>query len=512
MSSSEGRLAPPIRETIPTGKSVVRVSKAALHLVLLSAFVIPVSCVQASRALEGTKPIRLHPDNPHYFEWRGKPTILITSGEHYGAVLNRDFDYRKYLRTLQSHRLNLTRIFTGAYCEPAEAFNIKDNTLAPAKGQFICPWARSKTPGYADGGNKFNLRGWDTAYFKRLRNFAAEAGKSGVVVEVVMFCPFYNDAMWDLSPLNASNNINGVGKVARKDVFTLKDKRLTAVQDAMVRKIVEELNSFDDVYFEICNEPYERGGQTKAWQDHVAQVIVDVERRLPCKHLIAQNLPWRASNLPKQFTGRMVPNRHVSVLNFHGASPPKVVQLYYDLNKVIAYDETGRGSNEKHRIEGWDFIIAGGAVYDNLDLSFAVGHEDGTSKRNASAGGGPVLLRQLSILMDFINRFDFVKMKPDDSIVQVGTDKRISARALVEEGRAYAIYVNGGNQIDLTIKLPHGAYLAQWVDTKTGNVNGEVTFEHSGGNRMLRSPGYVRDIALRIVKSQLDKQRPIGVH
>ena len=33
-------------------------------------------------------PIRLHPDNPHYFLWRGKPTVLITSGEHYGAVMN----------------------------------------------------------------------------------------------------------------------------------------------------------------------------------------------------------------------------------------------------------------------------------------------------------------------------------------------------------------------------------------------------------------------------------------
>ena len=34
------------------------------------------------------KPIALHPTNPHYFIWRGEPTILITSGEHYGALLN----------------------------------------------------------------------------------------------------------------------------------------------------------------------------------------------------------------------------------------------------------------------------------------------------------------------------------------------------------------------------------------------------------------------------------------
>ncbi|HLB73424.1 MAG TPA: hypothetical protein VJJ98_05360, partial [Sedimentisphaerales bacterium] len=43
------------------------------------------------------EPIKLHRDNPHYLLWRDKATILITSGEHYGAVLNGAFDYKKYL-------------------------------------------------------------------------------------------------------------------------------------------------------------------------------------------------------------------------------------------------------------------------------------------------------------------------------------------------------------------------------------------------------------------------------
>ncbi len=33
------------------------------------------------------KPINLHPANHRYYEFRGKPTVLITSAEHYGAVL-----------------------------------------------------------------------------------------------------------------------------------------------------------------------------------------------------------------------------------------------------------------------------------------------------------------------------------------------------------------------------------------------------------------------------------------
>ena len=110
-------------------------------------------------------PLALHPDNPHYFLYRGRPTVLVSSAEHYGAVLNRDFDFHKYLAELEAHGLNQTRTFAGAYCESPGSFNIARNTLAPAEGKFLCPWARSDTPGYPNGGNKFDLSRFDGAYF-----------------------------------------------------------------------------------------------------------------------------------------------------------------------------------------------------------------------------------------------------------------------------------------------------------------------------------------------------------
>jgi hypothetical protein len=51
---------------------------------------------------ERAEPIRAHPDNPHYYLFRGQPTVLITSAEHYGAVINRAFDYNIYLDALKS--------------------------------------------------------------------------------------------------------------------------------------------------------------------------------------------------------------------------------------------------------------------------------------------------------------------------------------------------------------------------------------------------------------------------
>src|SRR3954451_908863 len=89
----------------------------------------PVLALAALLATE--RPLALHPDNPHYFLFRDRPAVLVTSGEHYGAVLNLDFDTERYLDELKASGLNLTRTFSGTYREIPGTFKIPDNTLAP---------------------------------------------------------------------------------------------------------------------------------------------------------------------------------------------------------------------------------------------------------------------------------------------------------------------------------------------------------------------------------------------
>jgi hypothetical protein len=455
--------------------------------------VIPLLLAATTLPAAPSDPIALHPQNPHYFLWRDKPTILITSGEHYGAVLSRAFDFKTYLATLQGHGFNLTRTFSGAYCEPVGAFKIENNTLAPARDNLLCPWARSDTPGYPNGGNKFDLTRWDNAYFQRLTDFVAAAGQRGIVVELVLFCPFYEDVMWHLSPMNARNNVNGVGELPRTEVYTLKNGGLLAVQDAMVRRIVDALKDFDNVYYEICNEPY-FGGVTEQWQEHIAQTIVQAEAGLSKKHLIAQNIANKSKKIEN-------PNPSVSIFNFHYAKPPVTVAENYHLNKAIGDDETGFAGEDRvkpYRLEAWDFLVAGGAVFSNLDYSFTVGHEQGNASINAPGGGGPELRRQLQILKEFIQGFDFVQMKPDDSVVKTKLLKGVTARALSEPGHAYAVYINGNDLTELALELPAERYQAEWLNTKTGQVDRTESFKHGGGPHMLRVPHYIDDIALRI--------------
>ena len=445
------------------------------------------------------EPLSLHPDNGHYFLFRGKPTILITSGEHYGAVLNADFDYVKYLDELAAHALNNTRTFSGAYVEPAGAFNIAKNTLAPDGKRFLSPWERSDVDGYAGGGNKFDLMKWDAAYFQRLKDFVREAGQRGIVVEMNLFCPMYADAQWKVSPMNAANNTSGIGKCGKHEVYTLaKDKALLEIQEKMTRKIVQELNEFDNLYYEVCNEPY-FGGVTMAWQHRIVDVILETEKSLPSKHLVSMNIANGSKKVEKPHPG-------VSIFNFHYASPPTAVAENFSLNKVIGDNETGfQGTADDHyRLEAWEFLLAGGGLYNNLDYSFTVGHEDGTFEypRSQPGGGNRGFRRQLKVLRDFLCGFDFVRMKPEVSILKNKLPDKTRFQALAEPGKQYAVYLHGDLPTELKLAIAAGAYRVEWFDALDGKRLYVGEIGTTGEEPVtLRNLPQRRELAIRIVAS-----------
>jgi lysophospholipase L1-like esterase len=458
-------------------------------------FLVLVPLLLAAATPQSATPLRRHPSNPHYFEFRGQPAVLVTSGEHYGAVMNLDFDYVPYLNELQARNFNLTRLFSGMY---VEGWGSPWNTLNPAPNRYLTPWLRSSTPGYADGGNKFDLNQWDPAYFNRLRDFVSQASARGIVVEMVLYCVMYGDGEWNLSPLKSTNNVNGIGTVARDQIFNLSNPAVTAAEDALTAKIVTELNSYDNVYYELCNEPYAAANTTQAWHQHTADKITATEAGLPNKHLIAHNI----SNGSTAVTNPISP---VGILNFHYCNPPDAVGQNFGLGRVIAFDETGfRGSaDDGYRTEAWEFLIAGGAVYSNLDWSYTDYAESGTSNDwdHNLGGGGASIRGQLKILKNFMDGFNFVAMSPNNAVVAGGVPSGAGARALVQSGEQYAVYLNGGSQANLVLNLPANSYRAEWVNTKTGAVDKAEDVTHAGGNRTLVSPSYSQDIALRIRKT-----------
>lgn len=481
------------------------------HKILLLV-IFPVIMLSSCRKESG--PVNIHPENPHYFLFRNSPAILVGSTEHYGAVMNLDFDYVQYLDELKRCDLNVTRTFSGIYVEPQGAFNIEKNTLAPAQGRFICPWQRSDQPGYKGGGNKFDLERWDTAYFNRLKDFIIEAGKRSIIVELDLFSNFYDTVQWQLSPLYFANNINNTPVIEdHKEVLSLRHPELLSIQEKMVKKILEECNGFDNLYYEVCNEPYFGDLEAlDAWEYQMTGFIDSVEDQLPLRHLISQNIQ----------NGKLkVENPHpaVSIFNFHYAKPPVTVEMNFELNKPIGDNETGfSGTEDVHyRTEGWDFMVAGGALYNNLDYSFTTGTEDGSFAipQNQPGGGGKTLRSQLKIMKDVISELDFIKMEPADYTLKPRLPEAATVRVLSETGKQYLLYINnwhpkrtnkadqGNNpasEITIPLDLPSGNYRCEWIDPVTGQRSGFDVKNHPGGIYSFSHSGLREDLALKITK------------
>jgi hypothetical protein len=147
-------------------------------------------------------------------------------------------------------------------------------------------------------------------------------------------------------------------------------------------------------------------------------------------------------------------------------------------------------------------MLAGGSVYDNLDYSFTAAHPDGTAEISAPGGGGLQLRAQLATLKRFLEGFDFLAMAPHDEVVTGGVPEGAVARCLAEPGKQYAVYVKGGTEAQLTLDIPPGRYLIEWLHPRSGETEGAPEVHHAGDGLTVHSPKYVEDIALAVRKAR----------
>jgi len=446
-----------------------------------------------------TNRVFLHPDNTRYFSYKNEPTVIVTSGEHYGAVLNLDFDYSTYLNTLSTAGLNGTRLCIGANVEYPGWFDISQNTWAPSSGSLITPWARSGTAGYYGGGNRFDLNDWDEDYFDRLKAFLSEAGQHGIIVEIFFFSSIYTDLLWEYSPLKSTNNTNSIGNVTRQNVFNLSNSALTTVQRNMVKKVVTELNDYGNIIWEVCNEPYNQS-LSRAWQDSVIMWITSKETELGNSHLISENV----ENYYQNITGA---NAATDIFNFHYAYDPSAILDNRDLNLPIGNNETGFSQDDdQYRREAWTLMLNGAAYFNNLDYSFTVSDETGQSIPSGNpGGGGPAIRSQLAFLKTFMDGIDFVNMTPDSSIITSGHPSPGLAYALKKSGE-YAVWI-WGTSSSISVNVTNGVYQVTFYNTKTGTVISSQNMAASGGSISIALPAYTDDIAVSIALYQESQAR-----
>jgi hypothetical protein len=192
--------------------------------------------------------------------------------------------------------------------------------------------------------------------------------------------------------------------------------------------------------------------------------------------------------------------------------------MNYDLVRAIGNNETGFDgtADATYRIQGWDFLMAGGGLYNNLDYSFVVGHERGDYEYppTTPGGGSKALRAQLGVLHDFFDAMPFLRMAPAHDLIRGGVPEGASARALRGAHGSYAVYVHYGRpgkgakpqyRVDasehrtvLELAVPAGTYEVEWTHPKTGAKVKSANAQPVGDVLKLDSPPYTEDIVVRI--------------
>jgi hypothetical protein len=474
-------------------------------------------------------PVTVWQSNPHYFFYKDKPLVLITSDHHYGAVIDRDFDYARYLEYLAANGMNLTRIYPGGMFEPPDKY-VSGNPLGPQAGRQILPWAKSDqtgaNPTLAEPNKpsyKFDLDKWNPEYFSRLKDFVETANRKNIIVEVAFFNGMYADC-WPLMAMYHGNNIQNIGQYEANDcgLFTTMDPRnedVVRYQKAYIAKITAELNEYDNVIFDLCDEPSLVGlpdgnivvmpdSKVAPWLLAMRNAFLETQKSLPKKHILGQTVQNLSPDFSRAEWCDWLPTEYVT-------PAAKAIDKDYAANKPLVDVESdyfGHGlvkpyTAEDVRVEGWWFMLRGGAGFINLNGEYHSGQETGGKDTQTK------IVPQKKILLDFMNSLNLSGLSrfTDFNGVLSGA----FASALAEPGKQYALYLFHGtndgqwgahfiakagtyHDTITLLSVPAGQYHLEWVEPATGAVISKDTIKWNGGNLNITTPVYSVDMAMRL--------------
>ncbi len=483
--------------------------------------------------------LRIHPCNSKVFEFRGQPLVLLCATEHYGAVINRPFDFAKYLADAHAHKQTLTRLFT--LFRELQGDRNPYSTCKPETPDYIAPFKRVGPERALDGGLKYDLSQWNPEFFDRLHRFLSQASEYGIVVEVVLLSNTYADNIWSLNPLHPRNNLQGLEPVDFPDYTSLRHEALWRWQAAHIQRIVTECNRYDNIFFEVCNEP---GGcfpgkpqaptttEVDKWQQEIIALIRRTEENMPNQHLIAgqEAFTWGPEfNQTSDKTFRELP---MDIVNMHPLPNTAYGGIRYDMGNFMAkelklralrnfalatrqepkplnYDEDNAASQYKdsegwtiHRKRAWTALLCG-AHYDMIDFSILPYLESGTPASQAH------IRSWMGYLSTFIHSVDLVRARPLVGWVR-GLPEQVVESVLAVPGEDYCIYLADARELDagvgtalrvgVSLDLPAGSFELAGFSPVTGLCSPALPVD-GGNNVKIRVPAFTHDTLVRIRKT-----------
>ena len=297
----------------------------------------------------------------------------------------------------------------------------------------------------------------------------------------------FSAGAWEGHPFGQQNNVNGIDGDQNKDgkgleFHTLADPAVTALQEAYVRKVIDTVNDFDNVLYEISNENHPPSTE---WQYHIIRYIKNYEKSKPKQHPVGKTFQYRGGkneSLFKSPADWISPNGEGGYRD----NPPAA-----DGRKVILNDTDhlwGIGGNQawvwKSFLRGHNPIFMD--PYDGVVLG-----------KQLDPKWDPIR-RSMGYTRMYADRMNLAAMRPRDDLAS-------TKYCLAKPGVEYLVYKPASNkEASITVKLKAGKYKYEWFDPNKGKVVSTGTIRANGSEQALRAP-LKGDVVLYIAQSNTNR-------
>ena len=445
--------------------------------VITSVFLLSIP-VEGTAQLQDTGALRVHPQNARYFTNDSGRAILLCGSHTWNNLVDMGptdpppaFDFEAHLQWMVNHHHNFCRLWTWELLTWDTRGNREEQ--AEIHRVFPHPWRRTG-PGLAlDGKPKFDLQQYDDEYFSRLRHRVRAAEEHGVYVAVMLFegwgMQFSPDA-WKNHFFHPDNNISGIdgdlnGDGMGLEVHTLQSEEVTRVQQEYVRKVIDTVNEFDNVLYEISNENHPPSTQ---WQYAFIEFIKEYEQSKPKQHPVGMTFQYKGGSNATLFES---PADWISP-NTEGGyrdNPPAG-----DGQKVIITDTDhlwGIGGNPTWV---WKSFLRG------LNPIFMDPYDGRVLRKGFDPEWADPIRKAMGYALDWSRRIDLAATTPR-------ADLASSEYCLANPGTEYLVLVPADSK-SVTLTLPPGRYEWLWFNTANGKESAKETLDQRDDQWQASSP------------------------
>ena len=412
------------------------------------------------RAEERTR-LRPYAANPSYWEYKGKPVVLLGGTD----------DDNLFQWPQLEKQLDLLHSVGGNYIR---------NTMSdrPDQGFEVYPFRK-----VASG--KYDLEQWNEEYWTRFANMLRWTADRDIIVQVELWDRFdYSDhrgvARWGRHPYNPESNINytaeqvGLKTTYKKhpgsneqpffySVPRLRNNTvLLKYQQAQIDKLLSHSLPYGHVLYCIDNETSGDAEWGRFWAKHVRQRAREANVSVQVTEM------WDAWDL-KNSTHRQTFD-HPDLYSFVDISQNNhnKGQVHWDnlqwvrsylakrprpINTVKIYGaDTGRFGNGRDGLERFWRNILGGVAATRFH------------RPTSGLGLSPIAQTHLKSMRLLLAELDIFRCQPD-AASRLLSDRTPSEAYLTRiPGKQYAVYFPDGGQVKLDLREAKGEFLLRWLD------------------------------------------------